>query len=778
MDRGARALCARLIGWWATTILVVGALVLLAPAVTPAAAAETTWLCKPGLASNPCESSEETTVQLGNGSTSIEHAQPASNPPIDCFYVYPTVSSQTTANANLEIDPEETQIAIDQASRFSQTCKVYAPMYPQLTLKAISTPGEVTPATEEKAYLGVLSAWQEYLAKYNNGRGVVLIGHSQGSLLLEQLIKEQVDPSAALRKQLVSALLMGGNVLVPKGQTVGGTFKNVPACQTSGQTGCVVAYSSFLEEPPEGSYFGYVNSPLLATALTEEEASKLEVLCVNPGTLITGNAVAPLQRFESTSPFPGLLANDYPVPKASTPWVSMPGQYSGQCERADGATWLQLVNTGPAGDPRLVIKEPLGPLWGTHLEDINVAFGNLVQLTAIESKVFAGGLQVTSIAPSSGLASGGTAVTIKGSGFLAGATVQIGSAATSVNVSSETEITATTAATSPGSYEVAVTDSNGTSANGPSYTYYSSPPPTVVTGAASSVSTGAATIGATVNPNGGAVSQCRFEYGATPSYGSSAPCTPSPGSGTSAVAVSASLTGLSQNTSYHFRIVATNPGGTSAGADQAFRTPQAVHWYVNGTGPFARAGEGETIPTISWGTLTLTNLLTGSKITCHTVAAGYVENPGSGAAGPSGVGATQAFAPYACEDPACATAGSGVGNVAGLRAEGLPWKSQLSAAGTTVRNVSEAVKLDVICDVSLGEGSFSQTAEPSEGQSAPLTLLGGPSVLSPSRIEFDAGAGTLHGLTPGPEETRHVSFEGTLKTLGYSSQEIINAKVN
>ena len=109
----------------------------------------------------------------------------------------------------------------------------------------------------------MLSAWQEYLAKYNDGRGVVLIGHSQGSLLLEQLIKEQIDPSAALRKQLVSALIMGGNVLVPKGQTVGGSFTSVPACQTSGQTGCVVAYSSFLEEPPEGAFFGYVNSPLL-----------------------------------------------------------------------------------------------------------------------------------------------------------------------------------------------------------------------------------------------------------------------------------------------------------------------------------------------------------------------------------------------------------------------------------------------------------------------------------------------------------------------------------
>ncbi len=62
------------------------------------------------------------------------------------------------------------------------------------------------------------------MQKYNKGRGIVLIGHSQGSLMLEQLIKEQFDPNAALRKQLVSAMLLGGNVLVPEGQREGGTF--------------------------------------------------------------------------------------------------------------------------------------------------------------------------------------------------------------------------------------------------------------------------------------------------------------------------------------------------------------------------------------------------------------------------------------------------------------------------------------------------------------------------------------------------------------------------
>jgi len=371
---------------WLVAILGVMALAISGVAAG-AASAETTWLCKPGIANNPCESSLKATVELSNGASFVENAQDNPNAPIDCFYVYPTVSSQFTENANLEIDPEETQIAIDQASRFSQTCKVYAPIYPQLTIPAING-GGVTPEGSAKAYIGVLTAFEEYLALYNHGRGFVLIGHSQGALVLEQLIKEQIDTNATLRKQLVSAILLGGNVLVPKGKTVGATFQNVPSCQFIGQTHCVVAYSSFLKEPPNPSYFGRVSSPLLGGTVTEEEVKNDEVLCVNPSVLVQGNYAGPMLRYESTTPFPGLLAPYIKTPKASTPWVSDPGQYSGQCERANGATWLQLNDVGGSNDKREQIEEVLGPLWGTHLEDVNVGLGNLVGATLGQSLAY------------------------------------------------------------------------------------------------------------------------------------------------------------------------------------------------------------------------------------------------------------------------------------------------------------------------------------------------------------------------------------------------------
>jgi hypothetical protein len=97
--------------------------------------------------------------------------------------------------------------------------------------------------------------------------------------------------------------------------------------------------------------------------------------------------------------------------------------------------------------------------------------------------------------------------------------------------------------------------------------------PAVQTGAASEVKQKSATLNATVNPEGGEVSDCHFEYGPSEAYGSRVACAAPPGSGTTPVAVSAAAVGLTPNTSYHFRIVATNPGGTSYGSDLGFKTP-------------------------------------------------------------------------------------------------------------------------------------------------------------------------------------------------------------
>jgi hypothetical protein len=81
-----------------------------------------------------------------------------------------------------------------------------------------------------------------------------------------------------------------------------------------------------------------------------------------------------------------------------------------------------------------------------------------------------------------------------------------------------------------------------------------------------------ATLSARVNPDGQTVTECKFEYGTSTKYGSSAPCKTLPGSGSSPVEVSAKITALTPNTEYHFRVVTKNAGGTIEGPDVTFKT--------------------------------------------------------------------------------------------------------------------------------------------------------------------------------------------------------------
>jgi hypothetical protein len=340
------------------------------------APSNTVWLCKPGLADNPCVGDFTTSVVAADGTKTVDKATVAKNPPIDCFYVYPTVSTEKTPMADLTIEPAETGVARAQAARFSQVCKVYAPMYRQLTLSAIGNRGSVTAADAATAYGDVQNAWLDYLAHYNHGRGVVLIGHSQGAGQLTQLIKREIDTKPEVRKQLVSAVLLGGNVTVPIGKDVGGSFMNVPTCTKSSQTGCVVAYSTFLTVPPANSLFG------------RARVAGQQVVCTNPAALGGGSAKLIAEFPTGANGAVGSLINS--GPPGTTPWVSYTDLYTGECQDAGGANVLHITPTPGAGDTRPVVTEQLGPTWGLHLVDVNIDLGNLVDLVKSQSVAYKG----------------------------------------------------------------------------------------------------------------------------------------------------------------------------------------------------------------------------------------------------------------------------------------------------------------------------------------------------------------------------------------------------
>ena len=109
-------------------------------------------------------------------------------------------------------------------------------------------PGATDPAVRQVGYNDVVDAWNSYLANDNKGRGVVLIGHSQGSGLLQRLIPAEID-GKPVQKQLVSALILGSNLPVTNGGETG-AFKSIPTCKTADQVGCVISYVTFRDTVP------------------------------------------------------------------------------------------------------------------------------------------------------------------------------------------------------------------------------------------------------------------------------------------------------------------------------------------------------------------------------------------------------------------------------------------------------------------------------------------------------------------------------------------------
>ena len=161
--------------------------------------AGTVWLCRPGLANNPCDGSMATTTVTATGGRSVQADTVSAKPKYDCFYLYPTASIENTINSDLSVQPAETSIAMDQAARFSSVCNVWAPMYRQITVNGLGQANSTDPGAYTVAYNSVLSAWKDFIAHDDDGHPIIFIGHSQGSVMLIKLLQAQVDPNPKLR---------------------------------------------------------------------------------------------------------------------------------------------------------------------------------------------------------------------------------------------------------------------------------------------------------------------------------------------------------------------------------------------------------------------------------------------------------------------------------------------------------------------------------------------------------------------------------------------------
>ncbi len=346
-----------------------------------------TWLCRPGHEAI-CTTDQRATIVRADGSTSTRNWKAAANPKIDCFYVYPTVSLDRLPNSDMIPGPEETAVVNQQLNRFASQCRLYAPLYRQVTIPALRSALIGAPMAgidRELAYADVRDAWRSYLAHDNQGRGVILIGHSQGSGVLKRLLAEEID-GKPVQKQLVSAILPGTNFLVPAGKVVGGDLKSIPLCTANGQTGCVISYVTFRDAapPPANSRFGRTQVP------------GMKVACVNPAAIGGSSGLAdayfPAQPNTLSEQAPTTWARGKQI---TTPFVQVPGLVSAQCVDRNGAQYLALTVHPDPADPRtdlmpgdIVQGGKVALDWGLHLIDVNASMGGLISAVAAQRSKF------------------------------------------------------------------------------------------------------------------------------------------------------------------------------------------------------------------------------------------------------------------------------------------------------------------------------------------------------------------------------------------------------
>jgi hypothetical protein len=289
----------------------------------------------------------------------------------------------------MNADAAELNVIRQQFARFASKCRPYAPMYRQVTLaglRAMMGSGR-TVLDRGLAYDDVRDAWRYYLEHDNKGRGFVLIGHSQGSFVLAELIRQEIDGKPA-QSRMVSAILLGMTLAVPRGKDVGGAFQHVPLCHAASQTGCVITYASFRSTvpPPANTLFGKVADPDMAAACTNPAAlgggsGELHAYLDAKGGTITN----------TIKPKPWVL----PEQPIETAWVSVPGMLTARCATNENATYLEVTVHGNPSGPRvdditgdIAVGAQVLSNWGLHLIDVNLGMGNLVDIVGQQAKAY------------------------------------------------------------------------------------------------------------------------------------------------------------------------------------------------------------------------------------------------------------------------------------------------------------------------------------------------------------------------------------------------------
>lgn len=328
------------------------------------------WLCRPG-ADDACSQPRAIHDVKLDGTVNRIDEGIAKDRAVDCFYVYPTMDLTLAGGVHEDLADRAKPIEAirTQAARFGEICSVYAPVYRQVTIGTYIQSEEKRKPCFDVAYSDIQAAFDHYMANDNKGRGIILIGHSQGAQVISRLIRERFDNNETLRKQLIAAMPIGWPVGTDTGSLLGGSFEKVPVCTKADETGCAIAFRSF----------GAGNDlPAVNGELREGDS----IVCHNPASPNNPQSAARLKDITVRADW-DFKNRPAGVPDDANAWVRYADAYEARCVSGEnGGAALEVKWSPAAGDMRPELIDMSAGLisgdLGTHVLDIAFTQADLI----------------------------------------------------------------------------------------------------------------------------------------------------------------------------------------------------------------------------------------------------------------------------------------------------------------------------------------------------------------------------------------------------------------
>ena len=241
---------------------------------------------------------------------------------VDVFYIHPT-TYRGGENWNQDLGMVEvnewtdTSVIARQASAFNGCCRIFAPRYRQATISALGGAELGGLKAYDFAYQDVLSAWQHYLETWNNGRPFILVGHSQGALHAQTLLKNEIS-GTPLADRIVAAYVIG--IAIPEGW-VERSLQDIPVCRSATDTGCFISWNTFDHDGDPSRGVGIAQSRYRDEFGTSEGQN---IVCWSPTSRAEGDNSGALPGNPTHTTLTGLVPGYGAECRNGTLWTTTP----------------------------------------------------------------------------------------------------------------------------------------------------------------------------------------------------------------------------------------------------------------------------------------------------------------------------------------------------------------------------------------------------------------------------------------------------------------------